>query len=118
MLLDAETKVTRRAKVFLQEFKLLHLQTRLQDLQRFVSVADGHVARNLFVTTNTERTDGVSRLGEDRLLTGELLEHLRRFRETIARFPDGDVEDELVDCLLYTSPSPRDATLSRMPSSA
>ena len=24
----------------------------------------------------------------------------------------------LLDCLLYTSPSPRDATLSRMPSSA
>ena len=24
----------------------------------------------------------------------------------------------LIDCLLYTSPSPRDATLSRMPSSA
>ena len=24
----------------------------------------------------------------------------------------------LTDCLLYTSPSPRDATLSRMPSSA
>ena len=26
--------------------------------------------------------------------------------------------DEFYDCLLYTSPSPRDATLSRMPSSA
>ena len=26
--------------------------------------------------------------------------------------------DEFEDCLLYTSPSPRDATLSRMPSSA
>ena len=26
--------------------------------------------------------------------------------------------DEIVCCLLYTSPSPRDATLSRMPSSA
>ena len=25
---------------------------------------------------------------------------------------------EMLDCLLYTSPSPRDATLSRMPSSA
>ena len=25
---------------------------------------------------------------------------------------------QLLDCLLYTSPSPRDATLSRMPSSA
>ena len=27
-------------------------------------------------------------------------------------------EDRLKFCLLYTSPSPRDATLSRMPSSA
>ena len=26
--------------------------------------------------------------------------------------------DEIYSCLLYTSPSPRDATLSRMPSSA
>ena len=26
--------------------------------------------------------------------------------------------DELKDCLLYTSPSPRDKTVSRMPSSA
>ena len=29
-----------------------------------------------------------------------------------------NVSDQLLDCLLYTSPSPRDATLSRMPSSA
>ena len=29
-----------------------------------------------------------------------------------------DFNDELSDCLLYTSPSPRDAALSRMPSSA
>ena len=28
------------------------------------------------------------------------------------------LEDDSKDCLLYTSPSPRDATLSRMPSSA
>ena len=28
------------------------------------------------------------------------------------------VSDKAKDCLLYTSPSPRDATLSRMPSSA
>ena len=27
-------------------------------------------------------------------------------------------DDVFTDCLLYTSPSPRDATLSRMPSSA
>ena len=29
-----------------------------------------------------------------------------------------DARDGLKPCLLYTSPSPRDATLSRMPSSA
>ena len=28
------------------------------------------------------------------------------------------LRDKRYDCLLYTSPSPRDATLSRMPSSA
>ena len=31
---------------------------------------------------------------------------------------NGDFVELDVDCLLYTSPSPRDATLSRMPSSA
>ena len=31
---------------------------------------------------------------------------------------DGGDDDDGDDCLLYTSPSPRDATLSRMPSSA
>ena len=30
----------------------------------------------------------------------------------------GNVANTPMDCLLYTSPSPRDATLSRMPSSA
>ena len=29
-----------------------------------------------------------------------------------------EVVTQVIDCLLYTSPSPRDATLSRMPSSA
>ena len=34
--------------------------------------------------------------------------------------PSGDMGDmaKSITCLLYTSPSPRDATLSRMPSSA
>ena len=36
----------------------------------------------------------------------------RRVREIVESCPDLGI------CLLYTSPSPRDATLSRMPSSA
>ena len=35
-----------------------------------------------------------------------------------ARFREETVQDIGGSCLLYTSPSPRDATLSRMPSSA
>ena len=41
-----------------------------------------------------------------------LEEDEKELKKTIAKFE----KDEL--CLLYTSPSPRDATLSRMPSSA
>ena len=37
---------------------------------------------------------------------------------TTAGFTAGDIHGFFLDCLLYTSPSPRDATLSRMPSSA
>ena len=49
------------------------------------------------------------------------------YDEVNAYLPDEDVSPEKLDnliialeeiCLLYTSPSPRDATLSRMPSSA
>ena len=40
----------------------------------------------------------------------------------LVTFPQGENVQALIDdykgCLLYTSPSPRDATLSRMPSSA
>ena len=36
----------------------------------------------------------------------------------IERFRDQEIFAKINDCLLYTSPSPRDATLSRMPSSA
>ena len=40
-------------------------------------------------------------------------------RENFDFFPlTVDVEERMYACLLYTSPSPRDTTLSRMPSSA
>ena len=38
--------------------------------------------------------------------------------EVVTETPAAETTTETVTCLLYTSPSPRDATLSRMPSSA
>ena len=46
-----------------------------------------------------------------------ILPGLRRSQVAITYTVEGYTDEELI-CLLYTSPSPRDATLSRMPSSA
>ena len=46
----------------------------------------------------------------------ELLEARKQLNAIVQRFGDNMQYKEI--CLLYTSPSPRDATLSRMPSSA
>ena len=43
--------------------------------------------------------------------------HEKKDKQNIIVSVDLSIEDNTV-CLLYTSPSPRDATLSRMPSSA
>ena len=40
------------------------------------------------------------------------------FRDTGYQLAKDEFGAQDIDCLLYTSPSPRDATLSRMPSSA
>ena len=54
-----------------------------------------------------------------------MLQHFERVdtekikkHELIIKFKKGVATLESMGCLLYTSPSPRDATLSRMPSSA
>ena len=58
-------------------------------------------------------------------LSEEILSASGNSSETLSRSIGSDIEvlvyvaDNLLHtCLLYTSPSPRDATLSRMPSSA
>ena len=54
-------------------------------------------------------------LGDDTL---DALNHLDELHRLNSSLDDTNPTGLLKDCLLYTSPSPRDATLSRMPSSA
>ena len=65
-------------------------------------------------------TDAAARAGADRLLRAYQAQE-KRFveRRFPLRFePEVPAIRELYACLLYTSPSPRDGLLSRMPSSA
>ena len=49
----------------------------------------------------------------------EIIQQMETGRTTLLKLEGAiDVLTQIEDCLLYTSPSPRDATLSRMPSSA
>ena len=54
-------------------------------------------------STNSVPLDAIPNVGDNQVIV-------------LADWPGQSPKD--VDCLLYTSPSPRDATLSRMPSSA
>lgn len=90
MLLDAEAKVARLGEVLALELVLLDLEAALEDLLG-LGPADGDVRGDLLVTPDPELAHGVPRLGRHWGLPGELLQHLRRPRQTIAGFADGDV---------------------------
>ena len=57
-------------------------------------------------------------MGELGMKNKTLVPELATLIENGHTFLDKDLHDKVVDCLLYTSPSPRDGLLSRMPSSA
>ena len=90
MLLDTETKVASLGEVLAAEFVFLDLQATLKDFLG-LGTTDGDVNGDLFVTTDTEGSDGVTSLGGNGGLTGELFENLGCSGETITRFTDGDV---------------------------
>ena len=102
------------------ERRLVLLLLRLGDL------LDLRLELNLLVAEGTRSLKvlrancGVLLLEQSLQLLVELLRLLgeRRVRQANAGASLVDEIDRLVGCLLYTSPSPRDATLSRMPSSA
>lgn len=75
VLLDTKAKVTHLGEVPSAQFVLLDLEPALENLLGLGST-DGNVHGDLLVTTDTERADGVARLGGNGRLARELLEHL------------------------------------------
>ena len=77
VLLDAETEITRLREILSSQSQLvlLHLETTLKDFLCFWPT-DGDVCGNFLVSSNTELTDGVTRLGRNWCLTRQLLQDL------------------------------------------
>ena len=81
---------------------------------------------NIFIEKGQEVVFGNSTENEKRLTVG-LTKKIPRHHKNLTNFSLNDGQftfdvvsfgDEYIICLLYTSPSPRDGLLSRMPSSA
>lgn len=99
VLCDTETKVASLGEVPSSQLVLLDLESSLEDLLCLGS-SDSDVASNLFVTSDTEASESVSSLGSDWRLTSELFQYLGSSGESVSRFTNGDVDDELVNSQL------------------
>lgn len=96
MFLDTEAEGTGVGEVAHLEFVFLDLESLVEDLFG-LGASDGAVARDLFVTSDTEGSDGVSGLGEDGGLASKLFQDLGGSSKSITRLTDTDVQAELVD---------------------
>jgi hypothetical protein len=96
VLLDTETEVTGSREVASQKLVLLDLEATLKDLLS-LGTTDSDVNRDLFVTTDTEGTDGVTGLGVDGSLTGQLFENLGGTSKSVTRFTNANVENQLLE---------------------
>ena len=96
VLLNTESKVSRGREIRFLQLVFPNFESTLENLLCLGS-SDGDVDRDLFVTSDTERSDCVSGLGVDGCLTGQLLEHLGCSGQSITRLSHTDIEDELLD---------------------
>merc|ERR1712111_189777 len=99
VFLDAKSKVASVTEIALSQFILLHLQSTLQDFFSFSS-SNGAMASNFFITLNTKRTHSVTGFRCNRLLPGELLEHLGGTGQSVSRFSNTNIQTKLQDAQL------------------
>ena len=70
------------------------------------------------ITVNYQNLNGASHAGDDAILQVYIFENVAQTETGVALTGKIDEGHDFFPCLLYTSPSPRDRTRSRMPSSA
>ena len=100
----------------------LHKQTQDKTFKANKVLEDGDEIREIEYTLKAIHTPGHASnhlcylLEEEKMIfTGD---HIMEGSTVVIGPPDGNMKQYIESCLLYTSPSPRDLRLSRMPSSA
>lgn len=86
VLLDTETEVAVGGEVALEQLVLLDLQGLLEDLLG-LRTTHGGVHGDLFITTDTEGTDGVTSLRVNGGLSSQLVEHYTTIISHLHHFP-------------------------------
>ena len=82
-------------------------------MSKFVNVANGNYKLTVQPGGTITMDTGVA--SGQFIVTGDLTV---QGATTFVSSTNIDIKDNIITCLLYTSPSPRDRTRSRMPSSA
>ena len=96
VFVDTEAEGAGVGEVVGAEFVLLDLEALVEEVHSLLA-ANGAVGGDLFVTADTEGTDGDAGAGEDGALVAELFEDLGGTSQTITRFTSGAVDAELLD---------------------
>ena len=111
-----------QAEVWKREQEKAHEERRLEEMRK--EIAEERKLQELQMqAAEAGHIDKVERL-EFMYKGGPLMSAAEKSREEEAyllgekKYVPPKEEDQLKNCLLYTSPSPRDGLLSRMPSSA
>merc|ERR1712018_766037 len=80
--------------VSLSQLIFFNLETTLQDFLGFSS-SDCAMTSNFFITLDSKRAHGIPCLGGDRLLTGQLFQHLGSTRQPITRLANTNIQTKL-----------------------
>ena len=96
VFLNTKTKVSGVTEVVFPQLVFPNFQPSFKDFFSFGST-DRAVDSDLFVSPDTEGSDSVTGLREDRGLSGKLLEHFGGTGETIATLSNADVQTQLAD---------------------
>ena len=97
---------------------LENLETNLSDIKELIEITgEDNLNENDFIEEINNFEELIEEIENEALYFGEY-DDLNAVITINAGAGGVDAHDWAEICLLYTSPSPRDATLSRMPSSA